>query len=57
MFSEKIREIPSDTDMIILPEMFTTGFTMNPERVNAKEGEFTVKPYHGALYFLTKCFV
>jgi len=43
MFSKKIKEIPSDTDMIILPEMFTTGFTMNPERVNAKEGENTVK--------------
>ena len=43
MFSQKIREIPSDTDMIILPEMFTTGFTMNPGRVNAKEGEITVK--------------
>ncbi|MGB5203454.1 amidohydrolase [Eudoraea sp.] len=43
LFSEKIREIPNDTDMIILPEMFTTGFTMNPERVNAKEGEITVK--------------
>jgi omega-amidase len=43
MFSQKIREIPSDTDMIILPEMFTTGFTMNPGRVNAKEGEITLK--------------
>ena len=42
MFSQKIREIPSDTDMIILPEMFTTGFTMNPGGVNAKEGEITV---------------
>ena len=43
MFSQKIREIPNDTDMIILPEMFTTGFTMNPGRVNAREGEITLK--------------
>ena len=26
---EKIAQIPSPTDLIILPEMFTTGFTMN----------------------------
>ncbi|WP_019669172.1 amidohydrolase [Eudoraea adriatica] len=43
MFSVKIKDIPGDTDMIILPEMFTTGFTMNPERVNVDEGENTVK--------------
>ena len=43
MFSQKIREIPDDTDMIILPEMFTTGFTMNPGRVNAKEGKISVE--------------
>lgn len=29
-FSEKIEAIDGDTDLIILPEMFTTGFTMNP---------------------------
>ncbi|MFC7356362.1 amidohydrolase [Jejudonia soesokkakensis] len=28
-FSEKIAAISEDTDLIILPEMFTTGFTMN----------------------------
>lgn len=43
MFSQKISEIPDDTDMIILPEMFTTGFTMNPGRVNAKEGKISVE--------------
>ena len=31
MFSSKIREIAHPTDIIILPEMFTTGFTMNAE--------------------------
>ena len=30
MFSKKISEINSPADLIILPEMFTTGFTMNP---------------------------
>ena len=29
MFSEKIASIPEPTDLIVLPEMFTTGFTMN----------------------------
>ncbi|MAL59504.1 MAG: amidohydrolase [Flavobacteriaceae bacterium] len=29
MFSEKIASIPEPTDLILLPEMFTTGFTMN----------------------------
>jgi predicted amidohydrolase len=29
MFSRKIDEIQEDTDLIVLPEMFTTGFSMN----------------------------
>ena len=29
MFSEKISSITEETDLIILPEMFSTGFTMN----------------------------
>ena len=29
-FSKKILSINEDIDLIILPEMFTTGFTMNP---------------------------
>ena len=43
MFEEKIWTIKDATDLIILPEMFTTGFTMNPERVKIDEGENTVK--------------
>lgn len=31
-FSRKINEL-SSVDLIVLPEMFTTGFTMNPEKV------------------------
>ncbi|HEV7229889.1 MAG TPA: amidohydrolase [Bacteroidia bacterium] len=33
MFSEKIRKISAVTDLILLPEMFSTGFTMKPEKV------------------------
>ena len=29
MFSDKIARISEQTDLIVLPEMFTTGFTMN----------------------------
>jgi len=32
-FSEKINAISGNVDLIILPEMFSTGFTMNPARV------------------------
>ena len=32
-FEAKINEITSAIDLIVLPEMFTTGFTMNPENV------------------------
>ncbi|MBG6060908.1 putative amidohydrolase [Flavobacterium sp. CG_9.1] len=29
-FEKKINAIPQDVDLIVLPEMFTSGFTMNP---------------------------
>jgi omega-amidase len=32
MFSEKLAGINTETDLIILPEMFTTGFSMAPEK-------------------------
>jgi omega-amidase len=32
MFSKKISAISGETDLVILPEMFTTGFSMKPER-------------------------
>ncbi|MBC7749669.1 MAG: amidohydrolase [Methylotenera sp.] len=32
-FEAKINEIASAADLIVLPEMFTSGFTMNPENV------------------------
>lgn len=31
MFTEKISSISEQTDLILLPEMFSTGFSMNPE--------------------------
>lgn len=41
-FSNKIDSISSDVDVIILPEMFTTGFTMSPENINTDEGQITL---------------
>jgi predicted amidohydrolase len=39
-FEEKINAITEQVDLIVLPEMFTTGFTMNPETVfETMEGE------------------
>ena len=32
-FSQKIKKVLGQTDIIILPEMFSTGFSMNPKRV------------------------
>lgn len=32
-FEEKIQNLPKETDLVVLPEMFTTGFTMHPEKV------------------------
>lgn len=32
MFSQKINDITESTDLIVLPEMFTTGFSMTPEK-------------------------
>lgn len=44
MFSEKISAIKEETDLIILPEMFSTGFTMNAkacaEEMNGKTFEW-----------------
>ncbi|MEE4176874.1 MAG: amidohydrolase [Bacteroides sp.] len=31
LFTEKISALQEDTDLIVLPEMFTTGFTMKPQ--------------------------
>lgn len=33
LFSKKIASVSSDVDVVVLPEMFTTGFTMAPQRI------------------------
>jgi omega-amidase len=39
-FSKIIHDLESDVDLIVLPEMFTSGFTMNPKNVAEKmEGD------------------
>jgi len=34
MFEEKLSSIPSNTEVVILPEMFSTGFSMNPSQLS-----------------------
>ncbi|QLG45575.1 amidohydrolase [Costertonia aggregata] len=41
--SDKIDTISMETDMIVLPEMFTTGFTMSPQNIDKNEGKTTLK--------------
>jgi omega-amidase len=38
MFEEKIATLSQPTDLIVLPEMFNTGFTMQPERLAEPAG-------------------
>jgi omega-amidase len=33
MFSRLLSQVPANIDLIVLPEMFSTGFTMRPEQV------------------------
>ncbi|UOY09208.1 amidohydrolase [Muricauda sp. SCSIO 64092] len=42
LFSEQIDSISDDVDVIILPEMFTTGFTMRPQNVPFEEKSKTI---------------
>ena len=37
-FDEKLNEIKETTDIIVLPEMFTTGFTMTPSKFAEEHG-------------------
>lgn len=47
-FKQKFESLPEDIDLIVLPEMFTTGFTMNAEAVaETMEGK--------SVAWLTKC--
>jgi predicted amidohydrolase len=42
MFDEKVDSIPEGTDLIILPEMFSTGFSMAPSRLAETESGTSV---------------
>jgi len=41
-FEEKINMLSKNTDLVVLPEMFTTGFTMQPENIAEKMDGNTV---------------
>jgi predicted amidohydrolase len=42
-FEEQIEKIPQDTDLVLLPEMFSTGFSMNAPLLAEEEGGDTLK--------------
>ncbi|MFS4415874.1 amidohydrolase [Maribacter sp. 2307ULW6-5] len=42
MLARKLKELASGVDLVVLPEMFTTGFTMFPENVPGSEGAATL---------------
>lgn len=42
-FSEKLTQITSAIDLIVLPEMFSTGFTMQPQNIDEDEGLKTLQ--------------
>lgn len=42
-FGSLIHNLDRETDLIVLPEMFTTGFTMNPEHIPFEEAGHTLK--------------
>ncbi len=41
-FSQKMSSLKKEVDLIVLPEMFTTGFTMFPGNIDVSEGQKTV---------------
>lgn len=41
-FDEKLGSISQNIDLIVLPEMFTTGFTMSPKSIDVSEGQKTL---------------
>jgi len=43
VFAKKIASVSADVDVIILPEMFTTGFTMFPDQIPPSEAQATVQ--------------
>ena len=43
LFDEKIKKIAEETDLILLPEMFSTGFSMNAEKLAEEMSGDTVR--------------
>lgn len=41
-FEEMLQQVSQDADLIILPEMFSTGFTMTPQNLSSAEGEYAL---------------
>lgn len=41
--TELIRSLPDDVDLVVLPEMFTTGFSMNPQLIAEEESGKTLQ--------------
>ena len=41
-FTELLKPLAGSVDLIVLPEMFTTGFTMNPQNIGLEEGRRTL---------------
>mgnify|MGYP003667474154 CR=1 FL=1 len=41
--AKTIHSFSSHIDLIVLPEMFTTGFTMNPKNIAPREGQLTLE--------------
>ena len=42
-FEKKIQQLPKETQLVILPEMFTTGFSMKPEHLSESMNEKSVE--------------
>lgn len=43
LLAEKVRGTSEDIDLVVLPEMFTTGFTMTPQNISFQEGNKTLE--------------
>jgi predicted amidohydrolase len=43
MFEEKIEQVKAGTELVVLPEMFTTGFSMNPTLLAEEMNEKTIE--------------
>ena len=41
-FERALEDLPRDTDLVVLPEMFTTGFSMNAEAIAENDAEDTL---------------